>query len=312
MDLSDTERWLQCWDETDGGHATLVNLSENHTFRIDGPGQSRHILRLHRPGYQSMAAIESELAWVSALREAGMPVPQPRAGRDGRLVQRPGADRCAVLFAFEAGTEPAPGDELAPLFKIIGGFAATAHRHVEGWRRPPGFVRPAWTAGAILDADGLWGDWRQAPGVEGATRKTLDRLDGRLRAELAAYGNAPDRFGLIHADMRLANLLVDGEKLTLIDFDDCGFGWFMYDLAASLSFIETSAQLAALKQNWIEGYTVIRPLSALDIGIIDAMILLRRMALLAWIGSHAETDLAAQHRDRFADDTVALAEAWLC
>lgn len=312
LESSDVERWLECWIEAAGGRATLINLSENHTFRIEGPGDGRHILRLHRPGYQSRAAIESELAWVSALRHSGMPVPLPLAGRDGHLVQRPGADRYAVLFAFEAGIEPVPGDDLAPLFKIIGSFAATAHRHVEGWRRSQDFVRPAWTAEAILDADGLWGDWRRAPRVEGATRKTLDRLDGRLRAELAAYGTAPDRFGLIHADMRLANLLVDGERVTLIDFDDCGFGWFMYDLAASLSFIETSAQLAALKQNWIEGYTAIRPLSAQDIRIIDVMILLRRMALLAWIGSHAETTLAAQHREKFAIDTVALADAWLC
>ena len=110
--------------------------------------------------------------------------------------------------------------------------------------------------------------------------------------------------------MRLANLLVDGDRVTLIDFDDCGFGWFMYDLAASLSFIETSPQLASLKAGWIAGYEAVRPLSSDDLRIVDAMILLRRMALLAWIGSHAETGLARQHAGRFAVDTAALAEAW--
>ncbi len=39
--------------------------------------------------------------------------------------------------------------------------------------------------------------------------------------------------------MRLANLLIDGDRVTLIDFDDCGFGWFMYDFAAAISFFET-------------------------------------------------------------------------
>ena len=38
--------------------------------------------------------------------------------------------------------------------------------------------------------------------------------------------------------MRLANLLVDGRDVSVIDFDDCGFGWFMYDLGSSVSFIE--------------------------------------------------------------------------
>jgi Ser/Thr protein kinase RdoA (MazF antagonist) len=311
LDLPDAGRWMDRWDQTSGGRATLINISENHTFRIDGPTGSRHILRLHRPGYQSRPAIESELAWVVALRGAGMPVPQPLAGRDGQLVQAAGTNRFAVLFAFEPGREPLAGGDLAPLFRTIGAYAATAHLHVERWTRPAGFVRPTWTAAAILDPDGLWGDWRRAPHVEGATRATLDRLDQRLREKLAAYGDAPDRFGLIHADMRLANLLVDGEVVTLIDFDDCGFGWFMYDLAASLSFIDAGPDLPALKRSWLDGYTALRPLTADDLGIIDAMILLRRMALLAWIGSHAETELAQTHMEGFADGTALLAERYM-
>ena len=311
MDSFEVESWLGLWEETAGGRAALINLSENHTFRVGAPDGRRHILRLHRPGYQSFAAIRSELAWVSALRDTGLRLPRPLAGRNGELVQQGAGQRLAVLFAFEEGREPDAGDDLAPLFRTIGGYTATAHRHAEAWKRPPRFLRPAWTADAILDPDGLWGDWRQAPGVEGKTRRTLDDLDQRLRAALAAYGTSPDRFGLIHADMRLANLLVRGDAVTLIDFDDCGFGWFMYDLAASLSFVETSPQVSSLKKSWLAGYTAVRPLSSADLGIIDAMVLLRRMALLAWIGSHAETGLARQHRECFAADTAGIAEGWL-
>lgn len=310
LESSHVEPALSLWGETRGGRATLINISENHTFRIDGPDGSRHILRLHRPGYQSRAAIESELAWIAALRGTGLSVPRALAGRDGNRVQRVD-DRFAVLFAFEGGSEPVPNEQLAPLFKAVGRSAAIAHRHAENWERPMDFVRPAWTAESMLDPGGLWGDWRRAPHVEGAVRETLERLDDSLRSRLAVYGTGADRFGLIHADMRLANLLVDDGAVTLIDFDDCGFGWFVYDLAASLSFIETSPLLPELKRSWIEGYTAIRPLTLADLSMIDVMILLRRMALLAWIGSHAETELARQHRDRFAGDTVRLARDWL-
>ncbi len=55
----------------------------------------------------------------------------------------------------------------------------------------------------------------------------------------------------------------------------------------------------------------IRPLTADDIRMIDALILLRRMALLAWIGSHAETALAQAHAERFALDTAHLARKYL-
>ena len=309
MDCIAVEHLLGLWSEAEGGRATLVNLSENHTYRIDSR-HGRHMLRLHRPGYQSRAAIESELDWITALRGL-LPVPRPLPGRDGALVQEVSPGRFAVLFAFEPGAEPAPSDALGPLFRPRGRSAATAHHHVETWRQPPGFSRPAWTADTILDAGGLWGDWRRAPHIHGVIRHSLDALDRRLRDDLGAYGRDPSRFGLIHADMRLANLLVDGGNVTLIDFDDCGFGWFVYDLAASLSFIETRPDLARLKAAWIEGYTAIRPLSAADIAMIEPMILLRRMALLAWIGTHGETELARQHAGRFAHDTVELAASLL-
>lgn len=310
------ERELGAWGETAGGGARLINLSENHTFRIDRDDGERFILRVHRPGYQSTASIESELAWLAALRrDAGLPVPQPLAGRDGRLVQRLcfGAEtpRAAVLFRFEAGREPREGEDLEPLFAQLGELAARLHRHAETFTPPPDFVRPAWSAAAILDADGPWGDWRMAPNLTEDGRRTLAALDVRLRLDLAAYGTAADRFGLIHADMRLANLLVDGEKVTLLDFDDCGFCWFAYDFAAAVSFFEDSPVVPALKTRWIEAYTRLRPLSAADVAAMDTMLLLRRMALLAWIGSHGETALAQAHVERFAAGTVRMAENYL-
>ena len=303
---------LERWPQTAGGVATLISVSENHMFRVDRDGGAPHILRLHRPGYQSRSAIASELGWIGALRrDTDLPVPRPLAARDGALLQEVAPGRFAVLFAFEPGVEPSPASDLVPLFETLGRYAATAHRHVLGWKQPAGFIRQVWSADAILDSDGLWGDWRRAAQVEGAVRETLDRLDARLRSELAAYGRGHPRFGLIHGDMRLGNLLVDGDKVTLIDFDDSGFCWFLYDLAASLSFNETLPQVPQLVRSWLTGYMAIRHLSPDDLRMIDPMILLRRMALLAWIGSHGDTELARTHADRFAEDTAMLAQRYL-
>ena len=149
-----------------------------------------------------------------------------------------------------------------------------------------------------------------APGVDGAVRDKLAGIDATLRRRFAAYGRTARNFGLIHADMRLANLLIDGDHVTLIDFDDCGFCWHLYDLAASLSFIETRPDLDGLVGAWRTGYEALRPLTPEDVAMIGPMILLRRMAP-AWIGSHAETDLARRHAPRFAADTAALADRLL-
>jgi Ser/Thr protein kinase RdoA (MazF antagonist) len=309
--MPDPTPWLGRWPGAQGMSATLINLSENHTFRLEAANRAPLILRLHRPGYQSAASIGSELAWVAALRrETSIPVPSAISGIDGRVIQEVEPGRFAVLFAHEAGDEPQPDDDLVPLFATIGAYAALAHRHAASWQPPAGFSRQVWSAAAVLDSEGLWGDWRKGPLVE-PHLPLLEALDQRLRADLAVYGTSPARFGLIHADMRLANLLVAPDRTTVIDFDDCGFCWFVYDFAAAISFIETSPVVPALKAAWLEGYRRHRDLGPADLMALEAMILLRRMALLAWIGSHAETDLARSQAPHFASGTAQLARDYL-
>jgi Ser/Thr protein kinase RdoA (MazF antagonist) len=311
----EVEPALLSWNEVAGAAARLINHSENQTFQIDTAEQGSFTLRVHRTGYQSHASVASELAWLTALRrDTDLPVPEPLPGRDGELLQRfdtPHGERLAVLFRHIAGSEPQPDTNLGDLFVTLGTYAATMHNHVTAWQRPPGFERQVWQAATILDSDGPWGDWRMAPGVTAQNRPVLDRLDSALWLRLATYGTGPDRYGLIHADMRLGNLLVDGNSVTLIDFDDCGFCWFAYDFAAAISFHETNPAIPALKAAWLEGYQSVRPLGAEDLAVMDAMVMLRRMALLAWIGSHAETRLAQQHMPGFADGTAQLAERYL-
>jgi Ser/Thr protein kinase RdoA (MazF antagonist) len=137
-------------------------------------------------------------------------------------------------------------------------------------------------------------------------------LDAKLRKDLAVYGRDAERFGLIHADMRLANLLVGGPKGTvLIDFDDSGFGWLMYDFGAAMSFIEDRADLPQLAACWCEGYRTVGPLGVGHAEMLGTMVMLRRMALLAWVGSHHETELAQSLASRFAPVTAVLAEKYL-
>ena len=316
LSASDVQPALSLWPDLAGGTARLINHSENQTFLVETERRGRFTLRIHRPGYQSRPAIESELAWLTALRrDTDVPIPEPIPGLDGRLLQAfktSGEEtRLAVLFRFADGAEPTPDDDMCELFRTLGRYAAQLHLHATQWQQPEGFQRPVWRAASILDADGLWGDWRIAPGVDKTIRAVLDRTDSALWRRLGEYGLGEDRFGLIHADMRLGNLLVDGSNVTLIDFDDAGFCWFVYDFAAAISFHETNAAIPALRSLWIEGYRTVRPLDDEHVEAIDSMVMLRRMALLAWIGSHSETRLAQTHKRGFAAGTAQLAERYL-
>ena len=116
----------------------------------------------------------------------------------------------------------------------------------------------------------------------------------------------------MHADIRLANLLVDGPHVRVIDFDDCGFSWFMYDFATTVSFFEDHPQVPELKDAWVEGYRSVATLDPADEAELDTFVMLRRLLLVAWIGSHHRfATEAAELGAGFTDGSCALAEQYL-
>ena len=127
-----------------------------------------------------------------------------------------------------------------------------------------------------------------------------------------AYGQDEHRFGLVHADIRLANLLADDGHVRVIDFDDCGFAWFMYDFATTVSFMEDHPRVPELREAWLEGYRSVAPLDAADEAELDTFVMLRRLLLVAWIGSHHTfATEAAELGAGFTAGTCALAERYL-
>ncbi len=293
----------------------LLTISENATFRARTASRGDMIFRVHRPDYHTRAEIESELAWIRALdAEGGLATPAPIPLADGSLIadiDDDGHTRHIVAFEFVPGKEPSPEDELAPWFRELGRVHARLHAHAERWRRPPGFTRKVWDFEPTLGSTPHWGDWRAGLGLDDAGRALLARAVAEIGRRLAAYGKGEDRFGLVHADLRLANLLVDGDRLSLIDFDDCGFSWFLYDFAAAISFIEHDPQVPALEAAWLEGYRESRTLGAADEAMLPVFVMLRRILLTAWIASHAETPTAEAMGVPYTLGTLDLAEAFL-
>jgi Ser/Thr protein kinase RdoA (MazF antagonist) len=285
---------------------TLLNRSENETWRA-GP----LVLRLHRQGYHSKPEIASELAWLTELRDLpGLNAVRPIPGAQGLVTDIDG--RFLVAFAPIRGQELQPGDDLARWFAPLGEITARLHLHARQWTPPQGFTRKRWDAETILGPQPHWGHWRQAQGLDPKGKALLARATGQLATNLHAYGTGTDTFGLIHADLRLANLMVDGNALTAIDFDDCGFGWWAYDLAAALSFIETDPRLPDLIARWVAGYTRIAPLRTEDRAMIPDLIFLRRVLLTAWLATRADSDTAQSFSGpAYTRGTLDLAERYL-
>ncbi|WP_087718028.1 phosphotransferase enzyme family protein [Salinicola salarius] len=311
------------YPESVRGEVRLLCRSENATYVMERASGERYALRLHRGGYHRREDILGELAWLDALREAGFQVPEPIAASDGEWVltlpldeaDRHAIDdedghRHAVLFGWISGDMPTNAVD-PQAFRQLGEITARLHLHSREWQRPEGFQRIVWNHHTMVSENGHWGSWRDAPGLARADWPVIEAAIARIAHEMEAYGQSPARYGLIHADLRLTNLLLDGDETKVIDFDDCGLGWYLHDLAAALSFEEHHPNAAAWVDEWLAGYQRVAPLDQADLAIVPAMIAQRRIQLLAWAGSHAQTQQAADLGPDWADHSVRLVQRYL-
>ena len=293
----------------------LLTFSENAVFRAHFRDHESVVVRLHSLGYHGNAEIESELMWVEALQaQTDIRVPSVLRTPTGDGVVVATHPEFPPRFAAVLGDLPgeSPTDEnIVSDFRILGRTTASLHNHAQRWTPPAAFQRFSWDLNGTFGVNANWGRWQQGPNVDEPLVAVLTSAERLIRRRLQDYGQAPHRFGLIHSDLRLANILMNGDIAQVIDFDDCGFGWFFYDLASALTFIEDDPKVPELITAWLEGYGEIRPLDSADVAEIPTLIMLRRMVILAWLGSRPGTSIVRDEGARYARVTGEMAESYL-
>jgi Ser/Thr protein kinase RdoA (MazF antagonist) len=251
--------------------------------------EGRFLLRLHHPGYQSVGAVDSELMWLSALCEAGLPVPMPLRTANGGLsveVSVPGVPRvrrCSLLRWVRGRMVDgrARRDHVVSMGRLLGRL----HEHSAGWRLPEGFVRRHY------DVNGLWEDdtgtgyaarevW---PRIPGRFLRAFEEVTGRVGRVMEEWGRGPEVFGLIHADLGLdANALIHGGECRAIDFDDCGFGFWVYDLAIALAQWEGEGVWPSYRDALLEGYSGVRELPGEQLDRLELFLAAIRAMEVFW------------------------------
>ncbi len=311
---------LQLYDLSPASTCSLLNYSENTTYLVEDPENDvRMVLRLNRPGYHSKRELESELIWMENIaHSASITVPQPIAGKNGEYVQTLPCEDGAVpqhcvMFTFLNGQAPDEIGEnnLIAQFERLGEVNALLHDHVQNWEDSKHVSRFTWDFETMLGDSPRWGRWQDGPDVTAERAELFQQVVDMIAQRLQRFGKTPERFGLIHADLRLANLLIEDNQIYVIDFDDCGYGWFLYDLAAAVSFIEHEPIVPELVNAWLKGYRKVRAISDEEEAEIPTFIMLRRLILLAWLGTHSDSDTAKQLGTDFAANTVDMAKKYL-
>jgi Ser/Thr protein kinase RdoA (MazF antagonist) len=300
----------------------LIKHRENTVYRVTTDSGSDYALRIHRAGYHSDEAVLSELEWMAALREhdVATPVAWPTltGGMLARVTSSRGHHQCD-LFSWVAGDPLGSAEErvfagtevLARIYLATGSVAARIHNHGARWLRPAGFERHSWDEQGCLGSTALWGHYGEHESLSESQLGLLDRAAARAVVALRGFGKGDDRYGLIHSDLVPDNLLDDGEVITIIDFDDCGFGWHLWDMATALFWHLDSESYETVLSSIIEGYRAHRPLPDSHLMMLPVFLFVRGLVYLGWCNTRRETDTAREvydyvlhHTTRFAGEVV--------
>jgi Ser/Thr protein kinase RdoA (MazF antagonist) len=118
-------------------------------------------------------------------------------------------------------------------------------------------------------------------------RRRFDQVASGMRRVMTHLGEDADSFGLIHADLHLGNALFWRGEVRVIDFDDCGFGYWLYDIAVALWELRYRNDYEDFRSALIEGYTQHRPLPG-DLTHLDDFIAAREVAIGLWFTGTAQ------------------------
>ena len=296
---------LAQWD-VDVAAVERVSVSENIAFRVEDRAHRPYVLRLHRPGYHTLPELVSEQTWTKALVASGINAPVPVATRSGggfSFVEVAGERRAAGLLewvpgemlhaAIDGEREAAAQTGIAKAedcFAALGAAMAAIHNHAAAWPIPERFHRHALDADGLMGEQPFWGRFWESPHLTPAQRRRLDALRRRLHDALRTYGKDRGTYSLIHADLHPGNVVVNGQRLHIIDFDDAGFGWHQYDIAVALYHYRDHPQFPRWRDALVAGYRSLRPIDDTALQLLTLFLLARSLVSIGWVAARPEHD----------------------
>lgn len=271
-----------------------ISNSENVVFRLrEAQSGELYALRLHRPGYHALDTLVSERAWTSALAEQGMIVPTGRRAKNGDwyvpvATPDPQQIRHAGITVWHEGQTLESrigadrGPETWPWFGRLGVLLGELHTHTENWTIPASFIRHRLDIEGLVGDTPFWGRFWESALLNDQERRLLSTAREWAAAKLAELQASDGAFGLIHADGHSGNVLISEDRLGLIDFDDCAFGWQAFDLAVALHSSWSHPDFATIRDHFVAGYETRHRLPHDIVQQLDLFLLIRSLQLVSW------------------------------
>jgi Ser/Thr protein kinase RdoA (MazF antagonist) len=269
----------------------------NKNFRITTQNGDQYMLRIYHPRRTSTDVIRSEMLWLAALRqEADLNVPEPVLNYEMDYItivaaaDVPRPYLCA-LFHWIEGRFLYRTLTPSHLFRV-GELMARLHHHAGRWARPAGFTRRRVDNLNPLrqERDDSFDEAVAAQVVQAVAAASTPQAGTLVAAViqkvwvvLQALGEGPDTFGLIHADLHQSNYLFHNGRAGAIDFDDCGYGHWLYDLAVTLYCLRDHPRFTVLREAFLKGYRRSHSLSTDQEAYLGPFMALRTLQDLMWV-----------------------------
>ena len=302
----------------------LLNHRENTVFKIVLATGEPAALRVHRPGYHDLPSLLSELQWMAMLRERGISVPEPVASLNGNLVERVSnqashTERHVDVLGWMRGAPLGKSGvalafsptRLERIFHELGIVMARMHVASDSWQRPEGFVRPAWDKEGLVGDKPFWGKFWQLPSMTAEQSALIQMARVRAAHDLNAYSAGGGGYGLIHADLVRENVFVSDTGVSLIDFDDCGFGWRVFDIATALYKNRYEPAYPAIEASLLAGYQTVRKFPAEELAALPLFTLLRSFTYIGWAQARLDEPGMAARLAKYIDDACLLSRSYL-
>ena len=288
---------------------SLIKQRENAVYKLQTEDDELFALRVHRAGYHTDASLNSEFVWMQALQEAGINVPTFLLSLSNDVVVTTShasldAPRQVDILHWIDGQQLGSveeglgdnGEEISKIYSVIGKAMAQLHIHSSTWSTPAGFTRHSWDAAGLVGEEPFWGRFWELTSLSPENRKLILRARAAAAEKLAQLPKTPAHFGMIHADLVPENILIADGEIRLIDFDDAGFGWYLFDIATALYFIQDEPNYGLAKAALLSAYQEIRELPQEELDNLPLFLLVRSFTYLGWVhtrpGSKEAQELA--------------------
>ena len=272
--------------------------------------EGQYLLRVHEPGYQEPEAIDLELTWLTAMRrEANLPVPEPIATLDGQWllsINAPGVQgtrNCSLLRWIN-------GRSVRNCFRphhlrAQGGLMARLHQFSIQWQPPAGLCKRKFDWDRLFQNDVGSGmanakAWALLSPLH---REAFSLVAERVRDVMEDWGQGLDVFGLIHGDLAVdANLFFWHGEPRAIDFDDSGFGYWVFDLAVALDACRDDPAYPRYREALLNGYAEFRSLPEKQAEQIELFMAGLQVYWNLWAigGTHLYPSLLQEYSERIA------------